>query len=284
MRELKPVALDNLALWQRAALENTELRLLQATRLGEALGSEQTLDREELRLEPIEQGALAAHLTAQEQVALCRGLLRSCPDLFAERQSTPASPPAAPKVAFLDSTFGREALRRFRRVLPHPRPITATSFTEVCELLMGDGAEFAILPIEDSLEGKFLHLYEEIDRYELHITHTCDIPYPGEGRSVTMALIGKRYLPDATQGKRLLCCRTLAQDGGELTELLCAAELMGLTLHRVTHSPAPHGDSGVFYDLIFEFTPPARRLLELYLAIRHPRAGITGQYFHLEEE
>ncbi len=297
MRDFDRIAADNLSLWQTAAAQSRELCLLQAyecgKRAGESCRAGSIQDRAALRMEcpdlptaaqvPPCTG-FARFLSIEEQIAFCRGLLQTYPD-FSGEERAPAlpPPPASPKVAFLDSFFGREALRRFEGLLPHPRPMTAASFSAVCELLADDRADFAMLPLGDSLEGRFLHLHEEIDRFELHITHTCDILYPNEGRAVTMALLSKRYQPTAkVASTRLLTCRIFAQDGAELTDILHAASTAGLILRRVNSDPAPYGEDGIFYHIIFESEEQAERLLEAYLAIRHPRARATGHYYHLK--
>ncbi len=283
---LSRVVADNRQLWHTTATEAGELCLLQARRLGstDAKNNSNTLTMQQL-LAPIDtEHPLSRCLSVQEQLAFCQGVLDACPDFLHEEGQAPLPPsPASPKVVFLDSTFSREALLRFQQTLPHPRPLTAPSFTAVCELLESGAAEFAILPLEDSKEGKFLHLHEQLDHLELRISYTCDIPYPGESRSVTMGLVAKRYLPPQSKlGTRLFSCRLFVEDPRNLTNLLNAAEAAGPVLRRLDSSPAPYGENGIFYELLFSLTPDEQKLFEIYLAIYHPRAHVLGHYFHLK--
>ena len=283
---LQHVIADNRSLWHTTACESGELCLLQARRLGEerAMQHEQLQEMQEMLASPLDGQALSRHLSVLEQLSFCQGLLEQRPSLAEQEGQAPLPPsPASPKVAFLDSAFGREALRRFKAVLPHPRPLTAPSFAAVCELLEAGDAEFAMLPLEDSKEGKFLHLHEQIDHLELRSAYTCDIPYQGENRSVTMGLIAKRYLP--TGGKedaRLFSCRLFVEDPRDLTDLLIAAEVAGLSLCRLDSSPAPYGEGGIFYQPVFSLTEEAQTLFEVYLNLFHPRAHVLGHYFHLK--
>lgn len=297
MRSVWESANDNLALWREAAADTEELKLLQEEALGRACATEWQKSRTEAEKGgaplafplPRTKDAPSPFARAsiiEEQMAFLRGFLDVCPDFLQETRDPPPSPaPAAPRVVFLESFFGREALRRFEAVLPLPLPVTAPSFTAVCEELAGDRADFALLPLEDSKEGRFLHLYEEIDRFELHVTHTCEISYAEGGRTVTMALLSRRYLPPLQpEGERMLSCTLFGEDPHALTDLLIAAECAGLTLQRLDTLPGPY-ENGIFYHPVFRApSEGAQALFQLYLAVCQPRGRLIGQYLHLKEE
>lgn len=288
------IATENLALWQQSATENRELRLLQAAQHGAqcatAWKAGTLRDETALVLPPAtsEQSPLVsppdrfAHLLAiEEQLAFCAAFIAITPFPLCEEKTVLPPPPAAPRVAFCDSHFARVALHSLSRVLPHARPLTAHSFLATCEALADDRADFALLPIEDSTEGALTHVLEEIDRMELHVTHTCDVPYPDEGRSVTMALLTHRYTPKDTKGKHRVSLRVLQEDAHTLPDLCEAAACCGFTLHRIISRQAPYGDSGVILVPTFETDAGDVSLFEAYLAAKHPRAEITGRYVHI---
>lgn len=286
---------ENLALWRASALEGLELSLLQLQEAGHLAGRaypQGAMDIRALRIPPqtppsnsaLPLEALLRELQIEEQMAFCRGFLEGCPQFSREDALAlpTAAPPASPRVVFWDNYFGREALRRFKEVLPLPRPVTAPSFTAVCEELAGGNADFALLPLGDSREGKLLHLYEEIDRFELRITHTCDVPYPDEGRSISIALLSRLYTPVAkSAGEQLLTLALLDEDGHTLQGVLAAASIAGLSLVRIDSLPAPYGEDGVIYHPIFRVEGDPR-LFECFLAICHPRARIVAKYRHLK--
>lgn len=284
------VAIDNLTLWRESALENRELRLLQAEQMGRAAAKEQLWDSEALRaLWRTDEGAgskcIPLHrLTTEEQVAFCRGYGKRIASPYAEEEPLPP-PPAAARVAFLDSYFAREALHRFEAILPLPRPVTAPSFVAVCEELANGRADFALLPLSDSREGKLRRLYEEIDRFELHVTHVCDVPYPDEGRTVSMALLTKLYQAPPTKGRceHLLSLSLFEEDGYSLSDVLHAAQLAGLSLKAVDTLSAPYGENGVFYHPVFRAeNESALQVFEAYLSLFAPRARIVERYAHLD--
>lgn len=291
MRDPIACARDNLSLWQEAACENRELRLLQSESLGREIAKSFSADGAPLPLlwhTGEKQDVFARVMHTEEQIAFLRGFLQSCdyrPETLLQGEAH-APAPAAPRVVFLDSFFGREALRRFEAVLPLPRAATAPSFTAVCEELVGGRADFAILPLEDSTEGKFLRLYQEIDRFELYITHTCEVPYGNEGQTMLMALLSRHYTPVLTApGEQMLACTLLEEDSHTLSELLLAAGCCQLSLRRVDTLPSSYGENIVFYQPLFAAPHPEDELLFLtYLELFQPRARAMGRYLHLKEK
>ena len=288
---------DNLTLWNDALLSLHELCQLQCLQMGREAGAlwqrGEDIRKETLRLprplcregqHPVSVQALLDVMETQQRLAFCRGFSEHCPSLLQESEPPlpPIPPPPAPRVVFWDNYFGREALRRFRTVIPMPRPVTAPSFTAVCEELAEGRADLALLPLGDSREGKMLHLYEEIDRFELHITHTCDIPYPDEGRSICVALLSRLYTPTASvNGDRLLSCRIPGEEAA-LCDILSAARATGLSLVQIDSRPDPYAEDGrMIYHPTFRVTRDTE-LFELYLAMCHPRARIIRKYLHLK--
>ncbi len=290
------IAKENLALWQAAAVENRELRLLQARTLGDQCAtawkagiltdeSALVLPTPALPDSPLVSSPTRfSHVLAiEEQLAFCAAFLAVAPFPLCEKSAVLPPPPAAARVAFSDSFFAREALHALSRVLPHARPLTAPSFLAACEALADNRADFALLPVEDSAEGTLSHVLGEIERMELDITLTCDIPYPDEGRSVTMALLAKHYAPKEVKGDHLITLRILQEDAHTLTDLCEAAACCGLTLHRITSRQAPYGDGGVICSPTFKADAGDVSLFEAYLAARHPRAEITARYVHIKQ-
>ena len=290
MRDLIETATDNLKLWRESSRQALALRLLQQQELGRA-AAEAYLREKRLPTPPTAEvdSACARAELVEEQIAFLQGFLSAVPN-FSEAELKELSPmlpaPNAPRVAFLDSAIGRDALRRFECVLPHLRPHPAPSFTAVCEEVAYDRADFALLPLEDSREGKLLHLYEEIDRFELRITHVCTVPYAERNRSVLMALLSRRYTPTLpAKGERLLACSLFDEDACALSDLLAAAKAAGLRLHHIDTLPSPYGEDGAFYHPVFcTESAESDALLFAYLAVCLPRAHVTARYLHLKED
>ncbi len=282
------VAADNLALWRESAAQTQELRQIQALLQGREALTRDDVEKAVQTLWPRKSaaGALERAGEIDEQISFVQGLLQThAHDTLRKTLPLPVlSPaPAAPRVVFLESIFGREALKQFEPLLSHPLPVTAPSFTAVCEELVGDRADFALLPLEDSHEGRFLHLYEEIDRFELHITHSCTVTTE-DGRSVLMGLLSHRYIPQATAvGERLLSCAVLEESSHTLCDLLTAARACSLTLRRVDTLPTSYDEDIVIYHPLLSAKSERDELaFVLYLTLFQPRARATARYLHLK--
>ena len=198
-------------------------------------------------------------------------------------QSTDKLPcPRAPRVVFWDNQFARAALHRFKNLLPLARPVTVPSLGQVCEELAAGNADFALLPLGDSKEGRLQPLYDAIDRFELRISHTCDIPYPSEGRSMCFALIAGQYdtPPAKLRAVKLLGCEVLEQDRHTLSDLLSAAAQCDLSLQRIDSLPSPYGEDTMLYQPTFRVEGD-ERVFECYLDMCHLRARVIGKYQHL---
>lgn len=281
------IAADNLRLWREGAAQAGELCALQAQRTGREIRSQEELEMAAHALWHKEK-TRASEGEIAEKLAFLRGIVQAhaIEEILGALPLPTLSPaPTAPRVVFLDSAFGREALRHFEKLLPHPLPVTAHSFTAVCEELAGDRADFALLPLEDSREGRFLHLYEEIDRFELHITHSCEVSYADEGRSVLMALLSRRYTPSVqAEGERLLACAVLEEHSHALSDLLIAAKLCGLSLRRIDTLPTSYGENiAIYHPLFCAHDEEGESLFLLYLSLFQPRARATARYIHLKE-
>ena len=288
MRTPSGIAADNLALWRENAAQTQELRRIQALLQGRAALTRNDVEKTVSALWP-RKGASDALERAdeiEEQISFVQGLLQAHAHealLQALPLPTLSPAPTAPRVVFLESVFGREALKQFDPLLSHPLPVTAPSFTAVCEELVGDRADFALLPLEDSHEGRFLHLYEEIDRFELHITHSCTVTTE-DGRSVLMGLLSHRYIPQAAAtGERLLSCAVLEESSHTLCDLLTAARACSLTLRRVDTLPTSYGEDVVIYHPLLAAKSEQDELaFLLYLTLFQPRARATARYLHLK--
>ncbi len=288
------IAAKNLALWQKSAGENRELRLLQAQRLGAhcaaAWQEDELTDPSVLTLPSpvlphsplVANGAPLSHaMGVEEQIAFCRGYLSVAPFPLCEKETPLPPPPPAARVVFPDSYFAREALHALSPVLPHAIPMGAASFAAVCEELASDRADFALLPIEDSAEGELSRVLDEIDRMEFSITHTCEIPYRDENRSVTMALLAKRYRAKDGKGEKLLTVSILSEDAYTITDLTNAALCCGMPLRRITSRSVPYAKDGALLIATFVVDDGDVALFSAYLAARYPRAQITGTSTHL---
>ncbi len=222
-----------------------------------------------------------------ERLTLCRQL-KELPLTLNEGDNAPQSRQAAPdevaKVAILNSPIFSSAIATFSAVLPKTEPLFCRSFTDICEEVAVGRAAFGILPLEDSAEGKLFRLYEQIERFELHIACTADITEPG-GKTVRMALLYKNEPPSvAPYGERILECLLYAENACTLTDLITVAAAFDLSLRRIDSLPLSYREDDFVQHLVFRTVKNEIKGFLIYLSLFLPRVSITADYINIKAQ
>lgn len=280
------VAADNLRLWREQLADNRELRHLQLGMLAKELADTLT-EREEFPLDlpelwfPAAAGAWGQAVTTDERLALCRALIELHPDLLPTEEPL-AEPPECPRVAQLAGEVFSQAAKAFAPLLPNARPLLLSSISELLEAVASGEADFALLPLEDSNGIRFLRFYEELERLELHVTHTCDMTLGEEARPDRFALISRQYRPQvALPADLVLECRVSGDVPHALHELLTVAADTDMLLRRSDARPISYAE-GKFNHYPVLLAPKDTRVFELYLRLFLPSAAIMGRYLHVK--
>lgn len=279
---------ENLNGWREQAAENRELRHLQIAMIAKVAanalenGTEFPYHVPELRMHEEGSNSFWNAMATDEKLAFCREILAARPDLFPDEEHI-LPPPAHPRVARLAGDLFSRAAGSFSRLLPKTSPVYLSSLTELLEETAAGSADFALLPIEDAKGNRFLHFYEELDRLDLHVSHTCDVFSEEEGRPIRFALISKLYRPETPfHATALVECRVPGEDRKMLTDLLTVASDAGLTLRRSDALPAAYSEDSFVHYPVF-FAPKGTALLDVYLRLFLPGVAVVGRYFHLQE-
>lgn len=222
-----------------------------------------------------------------ERLTLCRELAAlplTLTEADTPQKDLQASPDEAVNVAILNSPIFSTAITAFSAVLPKTNPLFYRSFTDICEEVAAGRAAFGILPLEDSAEGKLFRLYEQIERFELHIACTADIREVG-GKTVRMALLYKNEPPSATPcGERVLECLLYAENEYTLTDLITVAAAFELSLRRVDSLPLSYREDGFVQHLVFRTAQKGVMGFLIYLSLFLPRVAITADYINIKTQ
>ena len=283
---------ENLSRWRRGLRPEAELCRLQYTALAQyaaaafragtwrEISELRTYRSPLLAAEEASRSPLELALYTEERLTLAGELLTLLPELFSESEATEALAPGP--VAVLDNPFFTAAAKRFALLTEEAPTLVVPAFADVCEAVAQANARFGILPLEDSADGKLLHFYEQLDRYELHVSHTTDVPYPDGTKTIRFALFYRSHPPTASlPGEGMLECSQFGENRGGLVELLNAALGAGLSLRRLDAIPAPYDTDGFFYRPIFRTSEGDAHLFEAYLACFMPRTTVTARYVHI---
>lgn len=289
---------ENFAVWHGEAARAGELALLAACRAGKQLGitwkKDSGGDLIALRQQALallgEARAPSPLLRTQqilERIAFCRALHDTHPDVLAEDFSPSAHTVTAQAntqstVATLQGPLFGDALIAFDAILPKAAPLFCQSFSEIGEAVSSGRAAFAILPLEDTVEGKLFRLYELIEHLELRMACTVDVPGREASKSVRFALLYKTDAPKAQPvGEQILECTLFEDDPRSLGELLAAAEAFGFLTRRIDSLPHSWHEDAFVKHIIFKSKGEELGALMLYLTLFMPRAAVTAHYINL---
>ena len=222
-----------------------------------------------------------------ERLTLCRRLaalplaLNEGDNAMPDQQ---ASPDEMVSIAILNSPIFSTAIAAFSAVLPKAEPLLCRSFSDICEEVAAGRAAFGILPLEDSAEGKLFRLYEQIERFELHIACTADITEL-DGKRVRMALLYKNEPPNVTPcGERMLECLLYAENECTLTDLITVAVAFDLSLRRVDSLPLSYREDDFVQHLVFRTVKNEIKGFLIYLSLFLPRVSITADYINIKAQ
>ena len=287
---------ENFALWHKELGTTHELALCQARAMAPALALEHRTG--ETGIGALRHAILDILGTAEaenlflslqgaaERLAFCESFLRAHPAFPAELMPSPAEEevrvqPSAHTVHI--ATMRAAVSAHAKSLLPHAlreaEALYCNSFQELCEVLANGNADYALLPLENSGEGILRRSYELIDRFELHIAYTVEVPTPDDGFTRIALLYGTTppHLPVANS-EEVLECRTAMTESGGLSELLAVAHTCNMSLRRIdTHA----NEDGELYQHVIFRTGTSDLLFATYLALFLPRTVITAKYLHL---
>lgn len=222
-----------------------------------------------------------------EALALLDALFETYPDFIPDEQEQESHIPlpATVSIAYFDSETFASAAAQFSPLLQNAAALPCQSFSEAEEAVTTGKATLALLPIENSEQGKLVRFYEQIDRFELHVIAALDVLLHTGDTKVRVALVGKSLLAlPQRPAANVLECMLYEESKYSLTTLLKTAEAIDLVLWRIDSLPISYRADGFFKHLVFEGSPDACRKLRTYIALFMPRTSITADYILLKND
>ena len=157
----------------------------------------------------------------------------------------------------------------------------------MCEEVYNGNCEYCILPVENSAEGPLNSFSRLIDRFELKISATCDVPTNDGSRTTRFALLRRDLLPLSRSREQVLLFEfSVPLSEHPLTaDLLNAASCCGLQLCRLDSRPYPGVDrSSLSTHFLFRVENGDLYSYLLYLFMEAPQFSPIGIYLHLDDE
>ncbi len=235
-------------------------------------------------------GAHRTMLAAWQSVTLCRELHRLLAkerllrpeDFFGEIEELPDT--ALGRVVYQRNGYADAAYLRFAERITSPHVLYAHSFSAVCDQIYNRNCEFGILPVESSAEGPLNSVLGLIDRYELTVAATLDVPTNDASRTTRFALLRRDPLPLFGENEKDLRFEFSVAGNAEpsVAELLFAADFCGLTLLRSDTRTLPQDKNAVTTRFVLGSENGDLYTYLLYLAMEASHYTPIGIYLHLE--
>ena len=183
------------------------------------------------------------------------------------------------RISYVRNKYNERAYEHFAGIVSNAKFSYAASFAESCEDVIGERCEYAILPVENSNDGRLFGFYSLLDRYELRICAVVRIDTDDATDTVRYALVG-RTLPITINSERMCDIEfsIAREDETRLADFLRAAGEFSAHTRKIDTRPLEYDHD--LYRYYFTFSLPCSEAyaLGLYLSLEYPSFTLIGFY------
>ncbi|MBQ8448633.1 MAG: hypothetical protein IJX27_06865 [Clostridia bacterium] len=187
------------------------------------------------------------------------------------------------KVSFVRGNGSGRAFERFAKYVPGVLAEYEEDFRRSLEAVANGESTFAIVPIENSLDGRLNSFYRLMEKYVLSILLAADIPSDDYESSTKFALVYKKLDVIEAQGESLFECKITLREPAELAEIIDAASYFGAEVCKVHSLPLSSGGRENSFDIIFGIDKADIAGLFAYLMLKYPHLSPIGIYTLMED-
>ena len=129
------------------------------------------------------------------------------------------------RLSYVRNRYNDMAYEKFSKIIRNMKFSYVSSFAQACDDVISGNSEYAILPVENSSDGRLFGFYSLLDRYELRICGVTELDTDDDTASdIRLALVG-RTLPKRIQNDSICDIEfsIAREDGKKLIDLLSAA-------------------------------------------------------------
>lgn len=226
--------------------------------------------------------------TIRHSVLLCKEIGRRLNErvtispAFFFSDSEPAPKKELYRVAYQRNSYADNAFLQFSEHQKNLRVSYTHSFQSACEDVYNGICDFCILPVESAAEGQLNSVSRLIKQFDLKIAASCGIIGSDPLRSTRFALLRKQLTPLLNLGKEVFLEFSVPLVGSpSVSELLFAAELCGMTLHRLDTLPDIDEPNRFSVHILLQTEKADLCAYLLYLAMEAPHYNPIGIYSHI---
>lgn len=182
------------------------------------------------------------------------------------------------RVSFVRGNGSGRAFERFAKYVPGVLAEYESDFRRALESVANGEATFAIVPIENSFDGRLNSFYRLMEKYALSIVLAADIPSDDYESSTKFALVYKKLDVIEAQGEDLFECKITLGEPCELADIINAASYFGAEVCKVYSLPLSSGGRENSFDIIFGLGGANIGGLFCYLMLKYPHLSPVGVY------
>ena len=195
----------------------------------------------------------------------------------------PSEPPQRDKrVSFVRGNGSARAFERFAKYVPGVLAEYEDDFRRALESVANGETTFAILPIENSFDGRLNSFYRLMEKYALSIVLAADVPSDDYESSTKFALVYKKFDVIEAEGEDFFECKITLREPSELADIINAASYFGADVCKVYSLPLSSGGRENSFDIIFGLNGANIAGLFCYLVLKYPHLSPIGVYTLLE--
>ena len=186
------------------------------------------------------------------------------------------------KVSFVRGNGSGRAFEKFAKYVPGVLAEYEEDFRRALESVANGESTFAIVPIENSLDGRLNSFYRLIEKYVLSIVLAVEIPSDDYESSTKFALVYKKLDIIEAEGEELFECKITLREPAELADIILAARYFGAEVCKIHSLPLSSGGRENSFDIVFGLRGANAAGLLCYLLLEFPHLSPVGVYTLLE--
>lgn len=180
------------------------------------------------------------------------------------------------KIAYLKNILSDKAFKLFAKHLVLHKAHPMTDFNSVCEAVYDGKADYCILPLENSTDGRLGGFYNLISKYELFVCLAADIMSNDGNVRTRFALCKKNAsLFQSSKKDPLWYTELLIRPNGENTmaDILFYADFFGVQTVKTDCTPSDYSDKE--YNMYVTFISNERKLVKLLMFFAIEQIGYS---------
>ena len=214
-------------------------------------------------------------LDAQNIASLCRNIASRLDQssLFVPKINE------ASRVCYFRNRFSDLAYLAFSKYLPEATVDYTYDYESACEGVYNGKYDYCIIPLSGFADGLMTRFIGLLEKYELRIVLSCDIPIREDEHMTFCLLSGSEVY---FEGAKHMALTVLCRDSYPLWKFLCIAELLGAKCTECTSLPVRIYSEKSYFTL-FDLEKCDKAAFWVYLQLSLPAYILDGVYKEIHQ-